>query len=280
MRMPAALNCDVLTAARCPADFGSLTVSPGLVGVLGGMGPLATVDFMQKMLDATPARCDQEHVPALVSSIPQIPDRTRAFQGAGDSPLPALLECADRLRAGGASLIVIPCNTAHLWFDEVQAHVGIPMLHIVDAALEEAAGSGRNGRFGLLATPATTASGLYTRREAPALGGQSDEWVLPTDLEMSEWVAPGIAAVKAGRVKEGEALLQLAAQALHNRGACSIVLGCTEIPLVLDERNTPVPTIDATAALARRAVRWSQRVRAATTQIPATARSQLASVSA
>ena len=253
----------VLTSEPVVAEAPRLAASPGLVGVLGGMGPLATVDFMQKMLDATPASCDQEHVPALVSSIPQIPDRTKAFQGTGISPLPALLQCADRLKAGGASLIVIPCNTAHLWFDEIRAHVGIPMLHIVDSALEEAVTSGSNARIGLLATPATTASGLYTSRRTVDRDSQSVEWVLPSDTEMTLWVAAGIAAVKAGKVREGEALLQRAAQALHARGATSVVLGCTEIPLVLNDRNTPLRTIDATAALARRAVQWSRETRPA-----------------
>src|SRR5690606_23936695 len=87
----------------------------GLIGVLGGMGPLATVDFMQKLVAATPASRDQEHVPALISAIPQIPDRTRAFQGHGASPLPAMLACARRLEAAGAGVIVMPCNTAHIW---------------------------------------------------------------------------------------------------------------------------------------------------------------------
>lgn len=249
----------VLTAKSKCFESSSFAAAPGLVGVLGGMGPLATLDFMQKLLDATPATCDQEHVPALVSSIPQIPDRTRAFQGTGDSPLPALLECAHRLKAGGASLLVIPCNTAHLWFDEILTHVELPMLHIVDAALEEAVGSGCNASIGLLATPATIASGLYMSRRTAGLGGSSVEWVLPSEVEMALWVGPGIAAVKAGRIGEGRSLLERAAQALHIRGATAVVLGCTEIPLVLHDGNTPVPTIDATSALARRAVQWSRQ---------------------
>ena len=251
-----------LTAAPTALDVSKSFPSPGLVGVLGGMGPLATLDFLQKMLAATPATCDQEHVPALISSIPQIPDRTRAFQGMGESPLPALLECVDRLKAGGAAFLVLPCNTAHLWFDQIEARAEIPMLHIVDAALEEAARCPGNKCIGLLATPATTASGMYAARQAKALRGESVEWVLPSEPEMSEWVAPGIAAVKAGNLKHGEMLLQLASQALVARGATAIILGCTEIPLVLNEGNTHVRTIDATDALAKQAVRWSREARA------------------
>ena len=269
-KMARAVSRAALTAEPNAVESCKLAAFPGLVGVLGGMGPLATVDFMRKMLDATPARCDQEHVPALVCSIPQIPDRTKAFQGRGDSPLPALLACAERLKAGGASLIVMPCNTAHLWFDEIQSHSGMAMLHIVDVALDAAfevaadtAGAAGNPRIGLLATTATIASALYTSRNGPPPRRQPADWVLPSEAEITQWVTPGIAAVKAGRLQEGESLLRRAAAALHARGATSLVLGCTEIPLVLHDGNSPVATIDATAALARRAVQWSRQARGA-----------------
>ncbi len=231
---------------------------PGLIGVLGGMGPLATVDFMHKMVQATPAARDQDHAPALVSSIPQIPDRTRAFQGKGESPLPALVACAQRLEAAGAGVIVIPCNTAHLWFDAIQAEIAIPMLHIVDATLQKAsAGTDGAPRLGLLATEATMASGLYTHRTH----GKAVEWLLPGVGEIRDWVTPGIAAVKAGRLDAGRALLLQAARALQRRGAAAVVLGCTEIPVVLNDVNCPLPTIDATAALAQGAVDWSRHMR-------------------
>ncbi|HEV8312857.1 MAG TPA: amino acid racemase [Burkholderiaceae bacterium] len=224
----------------------------GVVGVLGGMGPLATIDFMRKMLQATPAATDQEHVPMVVSSIPQVPDRTEAFRGEGASPLAAMIASGQRLADAGAELVVMPCNTAHLWFDELQEALGLPMLHLVDAAIEDAvAAVGANARIGLLATDATLASGLYVNRPGAV------QWLLPTAREMLEWVMPGIAALKAGELQRGAEQLLAAAQALQQRGAQALVLGCTEIPLVLDAGNAPLPLIDATAALARRAVQWS-----------------------
>lgn len=225
----------------------------GVVGVLGGMGPLATIDFMHKVLRATPAETDQQHVPMVVSSIPQVPDRTEAFRGEGASPLDAMLASGHRLADAGAQLIVMPCNTAHLWFDDVQRALGLPMLHLVEAAIDEAVGAvGPGAKVGLLATDATLASGLYVNRGAPAV-----QWLLPTAAETLELVMPGIAAVKAGQLEAGADRLLRAAQALQRRGAAALVLGCTEIPLVLDASNAPLPVIDATGALARRVVAWS-----------------------
>ncbi|MEK8031102.1 amino acid racemase [Ideonella sp. DXS29W] len=230
----------------------------GVVGVLGGMGPWATVDFLHKMLQATPAGRDQHHVPVVVSSIPQVPDRTDAFRGTGPSPLVAMIDSGRRLVSAGAGLVVMPCNTAHLWFDELQQALGVPMLHLVDAALEEAAAlAGPGGRVGLLATDATLAAGLYVNRRPPS----PLTWLQPTAGEMLDWVMPGIAAVKAADLVLGRDRLLAAARALQQRGAQALVLGCTEIPLALDDTNAPLPVVDATAALARRAVAWSQSSR-------------------
>lgn len=240
--------------------------SLGVVGVLGGMGPLATVDFLHKMLLATPAAQDQDHVPVLACNLPQIPDRTLAYRGQGPSPLPAMLANAHRLVAGGAGLIVVPCNTAHLWFQDLQQQLGLPMLHIVDAALNEVRQLTRTNpppiRVGLLATDATLASGLYmNRRSAEAEDTRTPlQWSLPTAVEMLEHVMPGINAVKAGQLEAGRMHLQKAAAGLAQRGAQVLVLACTEIPLVLGESDAGLPVVDATAALARAAVAWSQKV--------------------
>ncbi|MEF7614670.1 amino acid racemase [Aquincola sp. MAHUQ-54] len=232
----------------------------GVVGVLGGMGPLATIDFMHKMLKATPAASDQEHVPVVVSSIPQVADRTAAFRGEGASPLAAMVASGRRLVEAGAGLVVMPCNTAHLWWDELGPALGLPMLHLVDAALAEVVDrAGAGARVGLLATDATIASGLYPNRTPPGSGLQ---WLLPTAGEMLQHVMPGIAAVKAGDLPTGRALLGQAADALARRGAQALLLGCTEIPLVIDADSAPLPVIDATGALARRAVAWSLAQRA------------------
>lgn len=251
------------TAPSLPSD--DVQGSPGVVGVLGGMGPLATVDFLHKMLLATPAAHDQDHVPVLACNLPQIPDRTLAYRGQGPSPLPAMLSNARRLVAGGAGLIVVPCNTAHLWFQDLQQQVALPMLHIVDAALAEVrqltSSLSPPIRVGLLATDATLASGLYMNRHSAETQDTSAalQWSLPTAVEMMEHVMPGINAVKSGHLDKGREHLQTAAQALIQRGAQVLVLACTEIPLVLNESLVGLPVVDATAALARAAVAWSRK---------------------
>jgi aspartate racemase len=238
------------------------TGSAGVVGVLGGMGPLATIDFMHKMLSATPAASDQDHVPVVVSSIPQVPDRSAAFRGEGVSPLAAMIASGQRLAHAGVGVVVIPCNTAHLWFDAVQSALQLPMLHLVDAALEDAtAAAGAGATLGLLCTDATLASGLYMNRTPRGDTAARVQWALPTASEMLELVMPGIAAVKAGALEQGGELLGAAAQALVRRGAQALVLGCTEVPLVLGPANVNVAVIDATASLARRAVAWSMAQR-------------------
>jgi len=230
----------------------------GLVGVLGGMGPLATLDFIRKVMAATPAVSDQDHVPLIVSSIPQVPDRTAAFRGEGASPLAAMVASGQRLVRAGAGLIVIPCNTAHLWFGELEEALALPMLHVVDAALEDAAAlAGEGAALGLLCTDATLASGLYLNRMPRVAGMAGVKWALPTAQEMLTLVMPGIAAVKAGELGRGADLLGAAAEALARRGAQALVLGCTEVPLVIGPGNSPLPVIDATQALAKRTVAWS-----------------------
>ncbi|RZI62159.1 MAG: amino acid racemase [Rubrivivax sp.] len=249
------------TPPRDPrGDGGALPVEPGIVGILGGMGPLATVDFMRKLLEATPAATDQEHIPVVVSSIPQVPDRTAAFRGEGESPLAAMIVSGQRLAAAGAGVVVVPCNTAHLWFDELEQALGLPMIHLVDAAIAEALDLVPDGgKVGLLATDATLASGLYLNRRPPQ--GRALHWLLPTAGEMIALIEPGIAAVKAGELATATRHLAAAAQRLRSRGARAVVLGCTEIPLVLDPASAGLPVIDATAALARRAVDWAARSR-------------------
>lgn len=226
-----------------------------MLGVLGGMGPLATADFYAKLIAQTPAARDQEHVPVVIYAVPQVPDRTAALLRGGATPLPALLAGLRTLVAAGAQAIAIPCNTAHAWYDELAAATAVPILHIADAAADAAARiAGPGARLGLVATSGTLATDFYPRR----LAARGFECSTPTEVEMRDRVSPGIARVKAGAVEEGGRLLEGAVGALLERGAGAVVLGCTEVPVALDRIGSPLRErcVDATAALAGACVEW------------------------
>lgn len=255
--------CAALVPCPDPEPLPASRALP-VVGVLGGMGPAATADFHHKIVAATPARRDQDHLPLLIRSMPQIPDRSASILGGSPSPEPALIEHARALREGGAAVIVMPCNTAHLWHDAVQAAVDVPVLHIVDPVLRalqplrradpEAAGPDGGWPVGLLATRATMVCGLYPRR-ARSGGADGIAWMDPLPEAQERYVDAGIHAVKAGDLARATQLLGYAAQGLIDRGARALVLACTEIPLVL--HDLPVPTLDATQLLAEATVAWA-----------------------
>jgi aspartate racemase len=224
-----------------------------LLGVLGGMGPAATADFLMKLVEETPAGRDQEHIPVLAASIPQIPDRSATILTGGPSPLAAMARSRDILLAAGAGAIAIPCNTAHHWYAPLQAESAAPILHIVDAVITEIARRGRAGTpVGLLATAGTLAARVYDGRLAAA----GHALVLPTPTEQA-LVTDLIRAVKAGEGAGRRAEMAALVEALAARGAGAVVLGCTELPLLVDRDDEGV-MIDATRALARACVAWSR----------------------
>lgn len=228
-----------------------------LLGVLGGMGPLATADFMRKLTELTPATRDQDHIPTLVYSNPQVPDRSTAIMGQGESPLPALLEGVARLQAAGAEAIAIPCNTAHYWYDEMTAESRVPILHIVGSACEALRRRGIDGgTVGVMGTAGTLRTGIYQGY----LARNGYACVLPSESDMTGLVTPGIAAVKAGDLGSARRVLGEAADRLVAAGARMVVLGCTEIPLALADASPEAAAryVDSTAALAQACLAWAR----------------------
>ncbi|MDR3518979.1 MAG: amino acid racemase [Azospirillaceae bacterium] len=239
----------------------------GLLGVLGGMGPLATADFLAKLVHETPALCDQDHIPCLIMNDPRIPDRSDAILNrvGARSPLPAMLGLIQRLTDAGVSAIAIPCNTAHFWEPGLRVHSPVPVISLVDAVLHDTAAAvaalARVGRspvaVGLLGTVGTIHAGMFQRR----LTERGMTALTPDDGEMADWVMPGIRAVKRGDVDRGKTLLMQAAARLVARGAAILVLACTEIPVVIKAGDWPEATVvDSTAALARACVRYFRAV--------------------
>jgi len=227
-----------------------------VLGVLGGMGPLASAQFMVRLTQLTPATRDQEHIPTVLWSDPRVPDRTVGSLAGGADPLPWLLRGIAGLRHAGCGAIAIPCNTAHGWYDAMHAAASVPILHIVDAAAAELRRTGvRGGTIGVMGTAATLAMRLYQDR----LGALGWDCIVPDDAEMARLVSPAIALVKANCVADAYAPLAEAASGLAARGATAVVLGCTEIPLGLQAGPPPdVPIVDTIDGLARAAIAWAR----------------------
>lgn len=228
------------------------------IGILGGMGPLASAEFVVKLVQATPAACDQEHFPTTLDSSPQIPDRPTAIFRGGPDPLPGITEVIRRLEAAGCALITMPCNTVHYWYDAMTALTSLPIVHIADAvaaSLKEVAPGAK--RVGVLAAAVLTKLGIYSQR----LGDDQWEWVYASDELLDTVVLPGIAAVKAGDLPQARSLFLRAAQEFVAQGVDAIVLACTEIPVVLGQADIPVPVVDSTEALARYTVAVAQGMR-------------------
>lgn len=221
------------------------------LGILGGMGPLATVDLMQKLLVATDAASDQAQIPVVAWNVPQIPDRQKALAGRGESPLSAMQEGIRALNVVGVSQIVIPCNTAHYWYDALAAESAAPVLHLVDLTVAAiAAAVERPLAVGLIATEGTLQTQQYQSR-LKALGIKVIE---PTSAELADLFVPGCYAVKQGRLEQGGQLLSQLAENLVARGADQLILACTEVPLALEAvgKRNAWPAIDPSEVLAKR----------------------------
>ena len=220
-----------------------------LVGILGGMGPLATVDLMAKIIAHTPATRDQDHVPVIAWNVPQVPDRQRALAGEGPSPLPAMQEGIARLNQAGATCIAIACNTAHHWHDALQAASNAPILHIARITLAVLQREPVAGPVGLIATHGTLAARLYQDLLEPA----GIECLVPDAEQMDALFVPGCYAIKRGAVDEGGGLLDTLAGTLAARGATRLLLACTEVPVGLERIGSSLLPIciDPTLALAQ-----------------------------
>ena len=213
------------------------------VGVLGGLGPDATVDFMSRVIELTPADKDQDHIPMIVDHNPSVPNRQAAILKDGESPGPLLAEMARRLQDAGADFLVIVCNSAHAFTADLEAATSIPLLSIIDVTADACE---PYDAVAVLATDGCIASGVYQQ----ALERRGINVVLPDADELAELMRL-INAIKAG--DQGEQVtsaMQAVARAQVAKGAKAIVAGCTEIPLVLRDGALDVPVVSSTDVLA------------------------------
>jgi aspartate racemase len=214
------------------------------VGVIGGMGPAATLDLFKKILEITPANCDEEHLNIQIDNNP--------IPGAKRDPL---CERARRLEACGADFIVIPCNAAHEHYAAVQASVNIPVINMIHETVQAVIKTQPGiTRVGVLAWHETLRAALYQnmlqKNGLVAMIPEENEWWKLIDL---------INAVKSGRADEKKMAVVSLGKKLIAAGAQAIILGCTELPLVLSKNDFPVPVFDATYILASTAVNVALR---------------------
>jgi len=223
-----------------------------MIGVLGGMGPEATVELFRRVLSLTPAKRDQDHIHVIVDSNPKIPDRTSAIFDEGESPLRLMVAAAKNLETSGAGCIIVPCNTAHHWLTELRASVSVPVVDMIgETAARVAAYQPSLHTIGLLATSGTLRTGLYQ----DAFDKEGLRLLVPGEEE-EKAVMQAIERIKAGdHSVRGEVIA--VAQHLVERGAEGVIPGCTELSLVVDPSDFSCPLFDPLSILASHAVEWA-----------------------
>lgn len=221
-----------------------------VVGVLGGMGPMATVEAYQRIVLATPATTDQEHLHVIIDSDPSIPDRTGALLFGEPDPRPRLEASANRLATAGAEIICMPCNTAHAFHPWLQERVPVPIVHMLEETGAAAAATGST-TFGLLATAGTVRTRLY-QDVFEHLGLT----MLAPSVSAQGLLSSTIASIKAGHLMRDAVLdqVQVAARELSDEGVETLVIGCTELSLIASHLAASYAVIDALDVLVRTTV--------------------------
>ena len=224
------------------------------IGILGGMGPEATAYFFGLIIKNTKAERDQEHIPVIIYSNPEVPARTDAILEKGESPLPHLLEGARALQQAGADFIVMPCVTAHYFLDDIVAREKASFLSLVDeTVLYVQRKMPGLIKAGLISSTGTLRSGLFhdafAKEEIEVFGPEDEEQERVMEAIFGK---KGVkAGFTSGRPRE---IIQGIAKTLIKRGAEAIIAGCTEVPLVLKEEDIEVPLIEPLQILAEASI--------------------------
>ena len=223
------------------------------IGILGGMGPLATMDLYKKIILSTDANCDNEHIRVYIDGNSAIPDRTAAILHGGEDPVPEMLSALRNLEKCGADCVVMPCNTAHHFLPRLQAETALPILDMTAITAAVCAERYPGKRACLLGTTGTLEAKIYDG----ALEAAGVAFMTPNAAEREELMRFIYGVVKASRPLEPETepwheLLS----ALSERGADYFVLACTELPILADHLGHPGPFVDPTLELAKAAIRF------------------------
>ena len=204
------------------------------IGILGGMGPEATIFFYQKILDLTPARKDQDHIPTLIYSNPQIPNRTDAILNNQLEEIARVLGQSGKiLQEGGASFIVIPCNTAHFWIEDIRRAVTIPVVDMIEETVRFLVEKSALKKVGLLSTIGASKTRIYQK-----MGAKHALKILPPNAELSQRVMAVIGEIKKGNKSAVQlAKIEQVNSWFQKQGVEKLILGCTELPLLFEKKS-------------------------------------------
>ena len=222
------------------------------IGILGGMGPLATADLLKKIVLMTEAGCDNDHIRIFVDDNPNIPDRTAAILRGGKDPVADMLDSVHVLEKCGADCIIMPCNTAHYFLPRLEPETALPFISMLAVTADACAARLPGKTAAILGTRGTLQTGLYNK----ALDRAGVASVMPDEAEMDA-LMEAIYGVKAGADLETvrPAMEALIAE-MTGRGADYFILGCTELPIVAQELRLNAAFVDPTAELARAAIEY------------------------
>ena len=220
-----------------------------IIGILGGMGPLATAELFRRIVVKTPAKRDQDHPRIIIYNNPKIPDRTAFILGNGEDPRPELIASARKLESWGADFIIMPCNTAHFFAETIQKAIKIPLVNMVEETAKVVREMGLR-KVGLLATDGTIKGLVYHR----ALLKYGVGIAVPNKVDQERVMRAIYAGVKAGNLELGRKLLLEVTRRLEKRSD-GIIAGCTEVSVALKPEDLGVPLIDPMDVIAEKAVR-------------------------
>lgn len=224
------------------------------IGILGGMGPSATVDIFNKIITLTEANSDHEHIEIIVDNNTRIPDRTNYIINNGENPTKYLIKSAIRLEMMGADVIIMPCNTAHYFYDEVVKYIDIPFLNMIVETAKETEKLYSGKKVGLLATAGTYNSGIYDK----VFSEYSLELIKP-DSDKMKYVMDLIYGIKSGRRDIDITNFHTILQDLKEQEVEAFILGCTELPIAFEMFDINEKYIDPTKILACSSIKYVGR---------------------
>lgn len=224
------------------------------IGIIGGMGSLATCDLFKKIIDMTDAKSDQEHIHICIDCNTNIPDRTKAILEGGENPIPEMVRSGVRLQSMGADVLVMPCNTAHYFYDKITPFFDIPLLNMLKETVKEIK-KRKVKKVGLLATDGTIKSGVYHA----ALSDEGIDLVIPSPTKQMSVMDVIYNGIKASNRNIDLNEFYGTIDELFEKGAEILVLGCTELPVAFELFHINRPIIDPTSVLAAAAIRFVEK---------------------